>query len=78
MTRQKLVGWVLVVVSCAFLVWFVKARLFEPGPAVDRREWLQAIGAIVCFMIGVTNVRLAARTRLQRQARLTENAPRGS
>ncbi len=78
MTRQKLVGWILIVVSCAYLAYFVKVRLFEAGPYVDRREWLQVIGTMACFMMGVMNVRLAARTRTQREARSTNQAPRGS
>ncbi len=77
MTRQKLVGWVLVVVTSLFLANFVKVRLFEAGPPIERREWMQLIGVIVCFMIGVMNVRLAARRRQQHQARLTDRAPKG-
>jgi hypothetical protein len=66
MTRQKFVGWALVVVSAAYLVYFLKVRLFTPGPFVDRREWLQVIGSIVSLMLGVMNVRLAARSRNSR------------
>lgn len=71
MTRQKLVGWVLVVVSAAYLLYFVKTRLFATGPYIDKREWLQALGTVVTLMLGTINVRLAARNdpARNRQAR---------
>jgi hypothetical protein len=71
MTRQKLVGWVLVVVSAAYLIYFLKTRLFAAGPSIDKREWLQALGTVVTLMLGTINVRLAARNELvrNRQAR---------
>lgn len=62
MTRQKLVGWVLIVVSAAYLIYFLKVRLFTPGPFIDKREWLQFFGCIVTLMLGTINVRLAARS----------------
>jgi hypothetical protein len=61
MTRQKLVGWVLIVVSTAYLVYFLKVRLFTPGPFIEKREWLQFFGCVVTLMLGTINVRLAAR-----------------
>ncbi len=70
-TRQKFVGWVLVVVSCAYLVYFLKVRLFTPGPFVERREWLQVLGSVVSLMLGVMNVRLAARNANKRSAHLS-------
>jgi hypothetical protein len=36
MTRQKLVGWLLIVVSGAYLVYFLKVRLFTPGPFIEN------------------------------------------
>jgi len=66
MTRQKLVGWVLVVVSTAYLVYFVKVRLFTPGPFVTRGEWFQFAGCIVTLMLGTINVRMAARNEAER------------
>ena len=63
-SRQKLVGWVLVIVSAFYLAWFVKERLFTAGPAITHKEWVQVVGSIVIFMLGTANVRLAAmRTR---------------
>jgi uncharacterized membrane protein (DUF485 family) len=61
MTRQKLVGWVLVVVSTAYLVYFLKVRLFTPGPFIERGEWFQVVGCIVTLMLGTINIRMAAR-----------------
>ena len=66
--RQKLVGWILVVVSAAFIAYFLKVRLFEPGPALEKKEWVQFIGSIVTLMLGTINVRLAAmRARKRRE-----------
>jgi len=58
--RQKIVGWLLVVVGAAFIAYFLKVRLFGDGPAIEKKEWVQFIGSIVVFMIGTANVRLAA------------------
>ena len=58
--RQKLVGWILVVMAASYLVYFVKMRLFGSGPALTNKEWFQFIGSIVLLMIGTANVRLAA------------------
>jgi len=60
LSRQKLIGWILIVVSAAYIAWFVRVRLFTAGPAVEKKEWLQAIGSIVILMLGTINVRLAA------------------
>jgi uncharacterized membrane protein len=59
-SRQKLVGWVLIVVSVAYIVYFLRVRLFEPGSAVEKKEWVQVIGSVVVFMLGTINVRMAA------------------
>ena len=72
MTRQKLVGWALIVVSGAYLVYFLKVRLFAPGPLIEKREWLHTLGTLVALMLGVINVRLAARNEKQRTARLSK------
>lgn len=60
MSRQKLVGWILIAVSAAYIVYFLRVRLLEPGPALAKKEWVQVIGSIVVFMLGTINVRLAA------------------
>ena len=59
--RQKITGWVLVAVSTAFILYFLKVRLFGTGPVLERKEWFQLIVSIVVLMIGTMNVRLAAR-----------------
>jgi hypothetical protein len=65
--RQKLVGWILVVVSGAFLAWFIKVRLLGSGPVLEKKEWVQFIGSIVILMLGTMNVRLAARREQRRK-----------
>ena len=72
MTRQKLIGWILIAVAGAYLLYFLKVRLMTPGPYIDKREWLHAAGSLLCLMMGVMNVRLAARAEKQRQAKLSK------
>jgi hypothetical protein len=60
MDRQKLVGWILVALATVFILYFLKARVLEPGPPIASKEWVQFIGSIVLLMIGTANVRLAA------------------
>jgi hypothetical protein len=64
--RQKIVGWILVVMSTAFIAYFLKVRLLGSGPVLEKNEWVQFIGSIVVLMIGTMNVRLAA-MRAQRR-----------
>jgi hypothetical protein len=66
-SRQKLVGWVLIVVSAAFILYFLRARLFNPGPVLDKKEWLHFIASIVILMIGTINVRMAAMRERRRK-----------
>jgi hypothetical protein len=65
--RQKLVGWILVVVSAAFIVWFTKVRILGAGPMIEKKEWVQLIGSIVILMLGTMNIRLAARREQRRK-----------
>ena len=58
--RQKLVGWILVVVSAAFILYFLRVRLFDVGPAVGKKEWVELVGSILILMLGTINVRMAA------------------
>jgi hypothetical protein len=67
--RQKITGWILVVVSTAFILYFLKVRLLGTGPALERKEWFQLIVSIVVLMIGTMNVRLAARRAERRKGR---------
>src|SRR4029078_3960810 len=54
-SRQKAVGWTLIVVSSAFIVYFLRERLFSPGPALEKKEWVQFLGLIVMFISGAAN-----------------------
>jgi hypothetical protein len=67
-SRQKLVGWVLVVVSSLYLLYFVKTRLLEPGPVLAKKEWLHLGGMVVVLMLGTINVRLATMRQRNRKA----------
>jgi hypothetical protein len=66
-SRQKVVGWILIVVSVAYIAWFLKARLFEVGPVVEKKEWVQFIGSFVILMLGTINVRMAAMRERRRK-----------
>ena len=50
----------LIVVSVAYIAYFLKVRLFAPGPILERKDWANFIITIVVLMIGTANVRLAA------------------
>ena len=63
--RQKITGWILVAFSTAFILYFLKVRLFGTGLALERKEWFQFIVSVAVLMIGTMNIRLAAR-RAQR------------
>jgi len=67
-SRQKLTGWVLVVVSTLFIVYFLKVRLLSAGPALEKADWLKFFGSIVTLMLGTANVRLAAMRERNRHA----------
>jgi hypothetical protein len=60
-SRQKLVGWVLVVVSGFYIGRFFHDRLLVAGPPIEKKEWVQLIFSVVIFMLGTANVRLAAK-----------------
>jgi uncharacterized membrane protein len=66
-SRQKLIGWILIAVSAAYIAYFLRVRLLDPGPVVEKKEWVQVIGSIVIFMLGTINVRLAAMRRRKRK-----------
>jgi hypothetical protein len=66
MSRQKLIGWVLIVVSVAYILYFLKVRLLGSGPALEKKEWVQFIGSVLIFMLGTINVRMAAMRRRRR------------
>jgi hypothetical protein len=61
--RQRIVGWILIAVSVAYLAYFWRIRVMDAGPDISRKEWFQVITSIMVFMIGTANVRLAAMRR---------------
>jgi hypothetical protein len=66
-SRQKVVGWLLVIASAAYIAYFLKVRLFEPGPILEKKEWLQFIGSFLTLMLGTINVRMAAMRERRRK-----------
>jgi len=59
--RQKRTGWLLIAVSTAYLVYFIKVRLLTAGLPIDHKEWIYFAGMVICLMLGTANVRLAMR-----------------
>ncbi len=66
-SRQKIVGWILVVASAAYIIYFLKVRVLEPGPLIAKKEWVQFIGSFVILMLGTINVRMAAMRERRRK-----------
>ena len=58
--RQKRTGWLLIIISALYLVWFIKVRLFADGLPIEKREWVYFVGMSICLMLGTANVRMAA------------------
>ena len=58
--RQKRTGWLLIVISALYLVWFFKVRLLAEGLPIEKREWIYFVGMSICLMLGTANVRMAA------------------
>ena len=58
--RQKITGWVLVIVSSVYLAYFFRIKVMTPGPLLTRQDWFNLITAIAVLIIGIINVRLAA------------------
>ena len=59
MARQGRTGWTLVVVGVGYILYFLKARLFETGPEITRKEWFYVIAMLVLIMLGTINIRMA-------------------
>jgi hypothetical protein len=59
MSRQGRTGWTLVVVGVGYVLYFFKARLFETGPEITRKEWFYFIAMLVLIMLGTINIRMA-------------------
>jgi hypothetical protein len=59
MSRQKRVGWTIIIVAVGYLVYFLKTRLFTAGPEITTKEWVY-FGLMVGFiMLGTINIRMA-------------------
>ncbi len=58
--RQKIVGWVLIGFAASYIAYFLKVRLFVAGPVLEKKEWINFIGAFVGLFLGTINVRMAA------------------
>ena len=58
--RQKRTGWLLIIVSALYLVWFFKVRLFAEGLPIEKKEWIYFVGMSICLMLGTANVRMAS------------------
>lgn len=59
MSRQKRVGWLILLISLGYALYFVKARLFDAGPEITRKEWLYFILTFVGLLLGTINLRMA-------------------
>ena len=58
--RQARTGWLLIIISALYLVWFFKVRLLAEGLPIEKKEWIYFVGMSVCLMLGTANVRMAA------------------
>jgi hypothetical protein len=66
-SRQQVIGWILIVVSVAYIAYFLRVRLFDAGPIIEKKEWVQFIGSFITLMLGTINVRMAAMRARQRK-----------
>ena len=63
MDRQKIVGWILIIWSVGYLLYFIKGRLLIEGPPVDKKEWVYFWMSWGGMFLGTINVRMAAARR---------------
>ena len=66
-SRQKVVGWILIIVSTAFILYFLRVRLLGSGPALEKKEWVHFIGSVLILMVGTVNVRMSAMRERRRK-----------
>jgi hypothetical protein len=59
--RQRITGWVLVTVSAVYLAYFWRIKVMNPGPLLTAKDWFNVITAVAVLIVGIINVRLAAR-----------------
>ena len=69
MPRQGRTGWTLVTVGTVYVLYFLKARLFESGPPITGKEWFTGIAMLVLIVLGTINIRMAE-MRQRRQGTL--------
>jgi hypothetical protein len=67
--RQGRTGWTLVAIGTLYVLYFLKARVFETGPSITNREWFTFGGMLVAIMLGTINIRMAE-MRMRRQGTL--------
>ena len=58
--RQARTGWLLIIISALYIVWFFKVRLLAEGLPIEKKEWVYFIGMSICLMLGTANVRMAS------------------
>ena len=75
--RQKVTGWVLVVVSAVYLAYFFRIKVMMPGPLLSRQDWFNLITAVAVLIIGIINVRLASWGKGSTFASLSTNSGTG-
>jgi hypothetical protein len=59
MSRQKRVGWTLIIFAIGYIVYFLKARVFAAGPEIGKKEWFVFVLMFGLVFIGTINVRMA-------------------
>ena len=67
--RQARTGWLLIIISALYIVWFFKVRLFAEGLPIAKKEWVYFVGMSICLMLGTANLRMAS---LRAERRKTE------
>ena len=66
--RQSRTGWLLIIISALYLVWFFKVRLLSEGLPIEKKEWVYFVGMSICLMLGTANIRLASIREEKRKA----------
>jgi hypothetical protein len=76
MSRQKRIGWMILVISVGYLLYFLKVRLFAPGSEITRKEWIYFGLTFIGIMLGTINIRMAEmRERNQKLMTLIDFIP---
>jgi hypothetical protein len=59
MSRQKRIGWTIILFSLGYILYFLKVRLFAAGPEISKKEWVYFILMFGFIMLGTVNIRMA-------------------